>query len=63
MSDATPPNEFAVVGENKDDPDQLLLQDPNGAYYALTLPDGEARPIAPDEHWSVETDTTDDVFS
>jgi hypothetical protein len=63
MSDNTPPNEFAVVGENKDDPDELLLQDPNGAYYALALPDGETTPVTPDEHWCIETDSTEDVFS
>jgi hypothetical protein len=63
VSDRPPPNEFAVVGENADDPDQLLLQDPDGAYYALSLPGGEATPIDPDEHWRIETDSTEDVFT
>jgi len=63
MSDPTPPNELALVGENRDDPEQLLLQDAVGNYYVYELPDGDTRPVEPDEHWTIEEDSTDDVFS
>jgi hypothetical protein len=58
----TPPNELAVVGEKKDDPEQLLLLGVDGRYYAYTLPEGDTEPVEPDDNWEVESDT-DDLFT
>jgi hypothetical protein len=57
-----PPNELAVVGEKKDDPEQLLLLGVDGRYYAYTLPEGDTEPVEPDENWAVEADT-DELFT
>ncbi len=59
---STPPNELAVVGEKKDDPEQLLLLGVDGHYYAYTLPDGDTEPVEPDENWEVESEP-DDLFT
>lgn len=58
----TPPNELAVVGEKKDDPEQLLLLGVDGHYYAYRLPEGAAEPVEPDENWEVESEP-DDLFT
>ena len=57
-----PPNELAVVGERKDDPEQLLLRDAEGNYYAYALPDGDPEPVEPDEAWEVEPVPTQELF-
>lgn len=59
----TPPNELAVVGENKDDPEQLLLRDAEGNYYAYSLPEEDPRPVDPDERWTVEEESIPDLFA
>ena len=61
--DSTPPNELAVVGENKEDPEQLLLLGADGHYYAYRLPDGDPRPVEPDEHWKVEAESSEELFT
>jgi hypothetical protein len=55
---STPPNELAVVGEHKEDPEQLLLLGADGHYYAYTLADGNPTPVELDEHWEVEAAST-----
>lgn len=54
QSDSTPPNELSVVGENKDDPSELLLLGTDGNYYAYSLPADNIHQVDPDEHWDVE---------
>ena len=44
---------FAVVGERRDDPLELLLLGADGQYDAYPLPDGPAWPVAPDARWVV----------
>ncbi len=63
LSSSIPPNELAVVGENKDDPEQLLLLGSDGNYYAYGLADGNTQPVQPDDHWSVESDSPQDLFA
>ena len=58
-----PPNDLAVVGENKEDPEQLLLMGPDGQYYAYSLPAGEPEPVEPDDHWEVEPTPTEELFA
>ena len=64
MSPFESPIELAVVGENKDDPDQLLLLGDDGQYYAYYLLDDDTRPIEPDVdgEWDVEPSSPDEVF-
>jgi hypothetical protein len=57
IPDPTPPNELAVVGENKDDPEQLLLLGEDGNYYAYNLPEDDTQPVEPDDRWNVEIDS------
>jgi hypothetical protein len=45
---------FAVVGENRDDPDRLLLIDAAGQHYEYRLPDGTTIPVVPDEGWVID---------
>jgi hypothetical protein len=63
LSDDTPPNELAVVGEHKDDPLQLLVMGTDGHYYAWSLPDGETREVEPDETWDMEPTSSEDLFT
>ncbi len=63
LSASTPPNELAVVGENKDDPEQLLLLGSDGNYYVYSLPDDSTQPVVPDDHWSVEPASPGDLFT
>lgn len=42
---------FAVVGERRDDPLELLLLGADGQHYAYPLPEGPATPVEPDEAW------------
>jgi hypothetical protein len=45
---------FAVVGERRDDPLELLLLGDDGRHYAYPLPDGPVTPVEPDEAWAVD---------
>lgn len=63
FSDPAPPTELAVVGENKDDPSQLLVMGTDGSYYAYSLSDGGARVVEPDDHWVVEPVPSQDLFT
>ncbi len=60
---STPPTELAVVGENKDDPEQLLLLGSDGNYYAYGLVDGNTQPVEPDDHWSVENESGQELVT
>jgi len=42
---------FAVIGENRDDPDCLLLLGADGQYYQYQLPEGIPTPTDPDDTW------------
>ena len=57
-----PPTDAAVIGERKDDPDQLLLLGENGAYYAYSIPTDSIAPIEPDESWAVENTDSESLF-
>ena len=46
------PTIFAVVGERRDDPDQLLLLGANGQHDAYRLVDGRTTPVVPDTTWT-----------
>jgi hypothetical protein len=59
----TPPNELAVVGENKEDPEELLLLGSDGNYYAYHLPEGDPELVEPDEHWEVESTPEEELFT
>ncbi len=54
FANTTPPTELAVVGENKDDPSQLLTLGTDGSYYAYSLADEDWRAVEPDDRWVVE---------
>ncbi|HEU5432773.1 MAG TPA: hypothetical protein VFU81_13990 [Thermomicrobiales bacterium] len=42
---------FAVVGERRDDPLELLVLGADGQHYACPLPDGPMTPAEPNEEW------------
>lgn len=63
FSQPTPPTELAVVGENKRDPSQLLVMGADGSYYAYSLPDGDTRAVEPDDHWTIEPVSSQDLFA
>ena len=46
------PTIFAVIGERRDAPDQLLLLGANGQHYAYRLLDGRTTPVTPDATWT-----------
>lgn len=48
------PTVFAVVGENRDDPDRLLLLGADGRHYQYDLPAGTATPVVPDDGWVLD---------
>ena len=56
------PIELAVVGERTNDPEHLLLIGADGAYYDYAVPSGDTRPIEPDEQWTVESVSLQDLF-
>ena len=58
------PNVFAVVGENRDDPDCLLVLGSDGQHYQYQLPAGTTTPVVPDEGWVMDPDplSMDDVI-
>lgn len=63
LSSSTPPTELAVVGENRNDAEQLLLLGSDGNYYAYGLADGNTQPVEPDDHWSVENVSGHELFT
>jgi heat shock protein HspQ len=63
FSEPTPPNELAVVGENKEDPFLLLLMGTDGSYYAYSLSDGNTKVVEPDDHWHIEPPSVQEFFA
>jgi hypothetical protein len=57
-----PPTELVVVGEHTEDPDQLLLQDTNGNYYAYAASEGAPHPVELDDTWTVEAPPDDELM-
>ena len=57
------PTELAVVGEHKEDPDQLLLRDEDGQYYAYSVSTDAAAPVEPDGEWDVEPIPDEELFA
>ena len=49
------PPVFNVIGENRDDPDCLLLLGDDGQHYRYHLLDGTTAPAILDEHWVIDT--------
>ena len=49
------PNVFAVVGEHRDDPAQLLLRGSDARFYAYA-DDGRLRPVEPSDEWEIDKD-------
>jgi len=45
---------FSVIGENRDDPDHLLLIGADGQYYQYRLLDGTTTPTDPDDTWVID---------
>lgn len=46
---------FAVVGEQRDDPDRLLMLGEDGRHYDYRLDSGQTAPVEPDEEeWRVD---------
>jgi hypothetical protein len=45
---------FAVVGERRDDPLELLLLGADGQHYAYPVPDGPMTPVEPNEEWQLD---------
>jgi hypothetical protein len=58
-------NIFVVIGENREDPNRLLLVDEDGNHYQYVVPDGTTIPIDLDETWIVDTVpvTTDELLA
>ncbi|MEA2585497.1 MAG: hypothetical protein QOF33_3582 [Thermomicrobiales bacterium] len=50
------PNVFSVAGENREDPDRLLLIGSDGLHYQYQLPDGITTPVEPDDAWVIDPD-------
>lgn len=48
------PPVFEVVGENRHDPDCLLLLGDDGRHYRYHLADGTTAPAELDEHWVID---------
>lgn len=48
------PTDLSVVGENKDDPSQLLLLGSDGNHYAYSLPEDSIQQVEPDDRWDVD---------
>lgn len=64
FAETPPPTEFAVVGENKENPSQLLLLGEDDHYYAYSLPDGASSSIEPDaDTWRIETSLQFNLFA
>lgn len=48
------PPVLAVIGENRDDPDRLLLLGDDGRHYQYQLSDGTTLPVIPDDAWVID---------
>ena len=55
---------YSVIGEHRDNPDQLLALGADGRHYALTLPEGALLPVELDDEWRLDPDRPerDDVL-
>lgn len=47
-------NVFAVIGENRDDPDRLLVIGGDGQHYEYQVIDGTTSPIELDDRWMID---------
>jgi hypothetical protein len=47
-------NVFAVVGEDRDDPDRLLILGEDGQFYRYVFTDGVVTPVQPDDGRVIE---------
>lgn len=47
------PNEFMVIGENRDDEAELLVMGSDGKYYEYDLHEDRFSPVDPDDHWEL----------
>lgn len=47
------PNEFMVIGENKDNEGELLVKGADGEYYEYDLMRERLSPVEPDDHWEL----------
>lgn len=63
ISNPTPPNELMVVGENKENPSQLLTMGTDGSYYAYSLVDEAWSVVEPDDRWVVEPASNQELFT
>ncbi len=52
---ATLPTELLVVGEDRNDPRNLLLLGDDGLYYAWSLLDDDTELVEPDQRWRLTT--------
>ena len=50
------PPVLAVIGQNRDDPDCLLLLSEDGRHYQYQLADGTTLPVVPDEAWVIDAE-------
>lgn len=55
------PNEFTVVGEDRDDDSHLLVVGADGKYYDYAAAHDHLSPVEPDERWIVQQ-RSDDLF-
>lgn len=57
------PNEFTVVGENRDDESHLLVVGADGNYYGYSPGHERIIPVVPNERWTLfaSADVLDDV--
>ena len=55
------PNEFTVVGENKDDESELLVLGTDGRYYEYDPAREQFSATEPDDHWEMFPDIDDTV--
>ncbi len=47
-------NIFAVIGENREDPDRLLVLGSDGQHYEYQVSVGTTAPIEIDDKWSID---------
>lgn len=49
------PTELVVVGEDRNDPRNLLLLGDDGVFYAWSMQDDDTEPVEPDQRWRLTT--------
>lgn len=59
-SPAILPTELLVVGEDRDDPRNLLLLGDDGQFYAWSLLDDDTEVVEPDQRWRLTAPLPDD---